>query len=232
MLSITVNATTKRPQFSTAELEIDRVPPSGKAGDMSFKGIDIPPFWRILPPEVAPGTRGPSTDLVLLRIKPGHGFGVGTHETTQLCLLGLGHFLRSGLTPTTVLDFGAGSGILSVAAALSGARVEAVEIDERSIENARENAALNRVESRIDLRTHLSEPARPFDLILANILSKVLLEHAEQLCLRLSRQGRIILSGLFGTDVPSILGRYKPLLAPMKPEIFERGDWRAVVFAP
>jgi ribosomal protein L11 methyltransferase len=198
---------------------------------MSFQGIDIPPFWRVLPAEIDPSTRGPLGNLTLIRIRAGHGFGIGTHETTQLCLLGLGHLLRTDPKPATVLDFGAGSGILAVAAALCGARVEAIEIDERAIENARENAALNGVESQIELRTHLSEPAPSFDLVLANILNQVLLAHAEQLCARQSRKGQMILSGLFGTDVPGILARYKPLLAPMTAEIYERGDWRAIAFA-
>ncbi len=199
---------------------------------MSFQGIDVPPFWRVLPLEIEPGTRGPLDNLSLLRIKPGRGFGVGTHETTQLCLLGLGHFLRTGLQPKRVLDFGAGSGILAIAAALAGAHVEAVEIDECAIENARDNAVLNGVESLIDHRTRMSEPPEAFDLVLANILNKVLIEYAEALCARQSRNGRMILSGLFGTDVPGILARYRPLLAPMKPEVYERGDWRAVVFSP
>ena len=199
---------------------------------MAFQGIDLPPFWRVLPPSVELSDRRPLDSLSLLRIKPGRGFGVGNHETTQLCLLGLGHYLHLGRRPRTVLDFGAGSGILSVAAALSGARVQAVEIDELAIENARENAALNGVEPLIEFRTHLSEPAEPFDLVLANILNKVLLDHAEALCARQSRDGQMILSGLFGTDVPGILARYRPLVAPMTPEVYERGDWRAIVFKP
>jgi len=199
---------------------------------MSFQGIDIPPFWRVVAADVDPSKRGPVDGLTLLRIKVGHGFGLGNHETTQLCLLALGHLLRAGPAPRRVLDFGAGSGILAIAAALSGAQVQAVEIDERSIENARENAALNGVQSRIEFLTHLSEPAQPFDLVLANILNRVLLEHAEQLCARQSRAGRMVLSGLFGTDVPGILARYKPLLAPMRPEVYERDEWRAIVFAP
>jgi ribosomal protein L11 methyltransferase len=199
---------------------------------MSFQGIDVQPFWRVLAPQNDPGARGPLSNLTLLRIKPGRAFGVGTHETTQLCLLGLGHLLRSGAQPQRVLDFGAGSGILAIAAALAGARVEAVEIDEAAIENARENAALNGVESLIDYRTQLSEPPAQFDLVLANILNKVLLEYAEPLCARQSSSGRMILSGLFGTDIPGILARYKPLLPSMKAEIYERGEWRAVMFSP
>ena len=78
----------------------------------------------------------------------------------------------------------------------------------------------------------MSKPARRFDLVMANILSPVLLDHAEALCARQSRDGRMVLSGLVATDVPAILARFKPRLAPMKAETYERGEWRAVVFSP
>jgi len=104
---------------------------------MAFQGIDLPPFWRVLPASVELSERGPLNDLSPLRIKPGRGFGVGNHETTQLCLLGLGHYLRTGPRQRTVLDFGAGSGILSIAAALSGAHVQAVDLSEGMIGEAR-----------------------------------------------------------------------------------------------
>jgi ribosomal protein L11 methyltransferase len=197
---------------------------------MPFSGIDVSPHWIVLPPWVKPEAAGHVDGVPLIRINPGAGFGIGTHETTQLCLLALAHLLRSGITLETVLDFGAGSGILAIGAALSGAHVEAVEIDERALENARENAQLNQVEPLIEFRTQLREPKRQFDLVVANILNQVLLEHAEALCARQSRQGRMILSGLVATDVPGIMARYRPLLVPMVGQIYERGEWRAVVF--
>src|SRR5664279_3870288 len=112
--------------------------------------MNVSPHWRVLPPWVEPDVRGHVDGVPIIRINPGAGFGLGTHETTQLCLLALGHFLRSGFRPATVLDFGSGSGILAIGAALSGAKVEAVEINERAIENARENATLNHVEQLIE----------------------------------------------------------------------------------
>lgn len=198
---------------------------------MSFYGIDILPHWRVLPPSVAPESRGPLDQLSVVRIKSGRGFGVGTHETTQLCMLALAHLLRTSQVKDTMLDFGAGSGILAIAAALSGVRVEAVEIDALALDNARENVRLNGVESFVELRTHLSEPVCPFDFVFANILSSVLLEFAAELCARLAPQGTLVLSGLTSTDVPAILARYRPLLPGKRAQIYERGSWRAVVFA-
>jgi ribosomal protein L11 methylase PrmA len=74
--------------------------------------------------------------------------------------------------------------------------------------------------------------ARELDLVFANIVNPVLLEIGDALCARQSRHGRMTLSGLVATDVPSILARYKPLLAPMGAQVYERGDWRAIVFSP
>ena len=62
--------------------------------------------------------------------------------------------MRAGFAPATVLDFGAGSGILAIGAAQSGARVEAVETDRRASENARQNAELNRARNRRRLRLY------------------------------------------------------------------------------
>jgi ribosomal protein L11 methyltransferase len=191
--------------------------------------VEVPPYYRVVPPELDAESRFDSAASVI-RIKPGSGFGDGTHETTQLCLTALGAFVRAGFRPEIVLDFGAGSGILAVAAALTGARVEAVEIDAAALDGARLNARLNGVEQAIDFRQRLEQPARAFDLVLANVLLHVLMDFAEPLCARVSRRGRAVLSGLLGTDVPAILARYRPLLAPMRADVFERGEWRAVVF--
>jgi len=199
---------------------------------MAFHGIDIPPYFRVLPPSIEPQSRGELNGMTLLRIISGAGFGVGTHETTQLCLLALGQWLRSGFKPERVLDFGSGSGILSVAAALSGAKVEAVEINAAAIENGRENARVNQVESQVDFRTQMSEPAKPFDLVLANILAGVLLEHTQAVCARVAPGGRLVLSGLVSTDVPGVLTAYKPQLHSMRSEVYSRGDWRAITFTP
>jgi ribosomal protein L11 methyltransferase len=198
-------------------------------GHERFQGIDVGSYWHVLPPWVD----APDDDVPVIRIDPGGGaFGTGTHETTQLCLLAIGNLLRTGFRPETVLDFGSGSGILSIAAARFGARVEAVEIDPGSVERSEVNAALNDVAGLIEHRARMSEPARTYDLVAANILSSVLTLHADDVCQRVSRSGRLVLSGLVATDVPVILARYKPRLTGMKAQVFERGNWRAIVFVP
>lgn len=194
-------------------------------------GVFIPPFWRILPAwverELPAGERA-------LRINPGAGFGTGTHETTQLCLQAIGEFAASRggaglLAGTRVLDFGSGSGILAIGAALLGASVDAVEIDELAIDNALENARINSVESRIQYSRSLGGAPGQYPLVIANILRPVLVEFAPELVRRLAPGGCLILSGLVAGDVPEIERVYSELLG-RKPRISERGEWRGVVW--
>lgn len=189
--------------------------------------IEIAPHWLVL----APGERaeGRGTPLVL---EPGVGWGSGAHPSTTLCLQALGHLLKTGAPHARVLDFGAGSGILAIGAALHGASVDAVEIDPAALDHARNNARLNGVEAALGHHTELTEPPELFDLVLANILRPVLVAFAPALAARTSRSGHLVLAGLVATDVPFILAAYSPLVAPMRPRIHERGDWRCVVYSP
>jgi ribosomal protein L11 methyltransferase len=191
----------------------------------SFTGAEVPPFWHVLPPwrEPEPGSKG-----VVLRVNPGAGFGTGTHETTQLCLRLLGEL--GDVRGWKTLDFGSGSGILAIGAALLGAEVEGVEIDPLAIENSQENARLNGLDGRIDYARALRTSHRGYRLILANILKPVLLEFAETLVSRLEPGGRMILSGLVDKDVAPVTEKYSPLLDGKKPRVLELGEWRALAF--
>jgi ribosomal protein L11 methyltransferase len=201
----------------------------------SFQGVAVPPNWEILPPWKESPEKAESR---VLRINPGAGFGTGTHETTQLCLMALTHAIgRGGRTspPLRVLDFGSGSGILSIAAALLGADVDGVEIDPLAIDNANENLSLNSVPGVVRFGKTFEEmgigkDAR-YPLVIANILRPVLIEFSEALCGRLERPGKVVLSGLVSNDLPEVITRYSALLGGARPEIFERGDWRALVFS-
>lgn len=206
-------------------------------------GVQIPPFWRILPPWV--GEKG-SPELVaagvrpgdvILKINPGAGFGTGTHETTQLCLEAIGETSqRNSLNGQPVLDFGSGSGILSIGAALLGAQVHGVEIDPLAIDNALENAELNGVAGRVRYSRSLEELADsagqtgPYPLVIANILKPVLLEFAPELVRRMPPSGALILSGLIEKDVADVAAKYSELLGGRKPVCKERGEWRALVW--
>jgi ribosomal protein L11 methyltransferase len=145
-----------------------------------FKGVDVAGALSILPPW-APADHPLSRREIALRIDPGQAFGTGTHETTRLMLGWMLDHLQPG---QSVLDVGAGSCVLSIAAVKMGAQpVTAVEIDPVAEENARLNLTLNGVADQVDLHianfTRLSLEAA--DLVLCNILIELFEPHLERL---------------------------------------------------
>ena len=118
---------------------------------------------------------------VALRLNPGLTFGTGSHATTRLCLTALEKHITGG---QTVLDLGCGSGILSIAALLLGAdRAVACDIDEKCMDVAYENAALNGVgRDRYTVRwgdvvtdqALRQELGAPYDVVVANIVADVI----------------------------------------------------------
>jgi ribosomal protein L11 methyltransferase len=190
----------------------------------SFQGIDVPPFWSVIPP----WRQKISSNRKTLVINPGAGFGTGTHETTQLCLEVIG---TRANTPGRALDFGSGSGILSIALALLGHEVDAVEIDPMSIDNSRENALANHVENRIHHSTSFpDQETQKYPVIVANILKPVLLEHADALVSRLASPGLLILSGLIEPDLEPVRVKYTEAMHTPPSQVLENGEWRAIVF--
>ena len=137
----------------------------------------------------------PKAEEVLIRLDPGMAFGTGEHPTTRLCL----ESLETRLRPDhAVLDLGTGSGILAIAAALMGAeRVIAVDIDPVAVSVARENVAVNGVEGRVQvLEGSLDAAEPPFDLILANLNSAIIIQMAPELARALAPEGTLITSGI------------------------------------
>ena len=135
-----------------------------------------------------------------LILDPGLAFGTGTHATTHLCLIWL---LANVNKNVTVLDYGCGSGILSIAAKKIGAQsVFGVDIDDQAIKSSRENAEINNVEivlnnteNKIDYKT---------DLVVANILSSTLSVIAPILAEYCNNKGRIALSGILESQEEDI----------------------------
>ena len=146
-------------------------------------------------------------DAVVVRLDPGLAFGTGTHPTTALCLEWLDQIDLDG---KTVLDFGCGSGILSVAALKLGAAfVNAVDIDLQAITATRQNAARNGVSDALLAETTIDADAPQFDIVVANILAGTLSEYAEFICKRLKPGGLLALSGILSEQAEDVANTYR-----------------------
>lgn len=145
----------------------------------------------------------PADGRLPLRLDPGLIFGTGSHATTRMCLAALEHCAGAG---RTVLDLGCGSGILSIAALLLGARdAFACDIDDKCVGVAYENAALNgigREHYTVRAGDVLSDKrlAREFggdyDIVVANIVADVIIALAPQVRPLLKKGGRFLCSGI------------------------------------
>ena len=150
----------------------------------------------------------PAGDAVVMRLAPGLAFGTGTHPTTALCLEWLdAHPPRH----KRVLDYGCGSGILAVAAALLGAQsVAAVDIDPQALTATRENAEANAVGARIETGIPSERTDTAVDILIANILAGPLVELAAPLAGRVSPGGHLVLSGILEDQADTVRAAYAP----------------------
>jgi ribosomal protein L11 methyltransferase len=150
--------------------------------------VVIQPSWLTYTPEDGD---------VVVSLDPGAAFGTGLHPTTRRCLLLLEDVVRPG---DTVFDVGTGSGILALAARGLGAReVVAVDVDPIAISVAQENVLLNRAESIIAVGAGSADvpPSdRQFDVVVANIIARILTELAPALAARVRPGGALIAAGI------------------------------------
>ena len=199
-------------QFQT-EAEVDAargavmaVDPGAHVELAPVPGVDWTEEWRkgirahrlgalvVTPPWLADGY----DEARRIVIEPGMAFGTGEHATTRGVVRLMQHALRTG---DRVADLGAGSAVLSIAAARLGATsVAAIELDADAIGNAEENVARNGVADRV----HVSEGdaavllplVAPVRVVLANIISSVLVELLPTIAAALTADGQAILSGI------------------------------------
>ena len=150
-----------------------------------------------------------SEGRAVLNLDPGLAFGTGTHETTRLCLEALEENTPKG---GTMLDIGCGSGILSVASLLLGAKSAlGVDIDELAVKTARENAALNGVSERMEVVCgNLAEKVSGcFDVIAANIVADAIIELSRDVHRFMTDKSVYIMSGIIDTRLDDVLDALK-----------------------
>lgn len=143
-------------------------------------------------------------DYIDIVLDPGMAFGTGQHPTTKLCLEAIERLCNESI-PESVLDMGAGSGLLAIAAGKLGAKgIVAIDNDPISVEASKVNAKINGVT--LEALLDDTPPTRKFDLVVANILAGPLIEMAPKLSACVG--GHLILSGLLCEQVESVNQAY------------------------
>jgi ribosomal protein L11 methyltransferase len=170
-----------------------------------FQPVAITPtFWIVPSWHDTPGEA-----QQVIRLDPGMAFGTGTHPTTRMCLRWIArHADERGAQWTRVLDYGCGSGILAIGAALHGAvGIDAVDIDPAAVRATRDNALANAVELRCG-PVELVEGR--YALVLANILATPLRMLAPVLTGHMSPGGSLVLAGILDRQADELIEAYAP----------------------
>lgn len=165
------------------------------------KKLLIRPLWE---KDFDPG------DRKVLDIEPGLAFGTGGHHTTRLCLEALENYINED---TELLDVGCGSGILSIAGLLFGAKnAKAVDIDELAVKTAVENGKVNGFEEPRYQVFHgdlTDKITGKFDVIAANIVADIIIMFSSQVGAFLKDDGVFIASGIIDTREEEVLAAFE-----------------------
>jgi ribosomal protein L11 methyltransferase len=153
------------------------------------------------------GYEAPEPDAINIHLDPGLAFGTGTHPTTAMCLNWLD---AQPMTGKTVIDYGCGSGILAIAAALLGAeKVWATDIDPQALIATNDNAEKNQVTEKIEAMLPQEFPEIQADVMMANILAGPLTELAPLFARLTATNGLLVLSGVIESQKDEIIRAYQ-----------------------
>ena len=174
----------------------------------------------------------------LLKLDPGMAFGSGLHETTRMCLEEIEKYVQDG---TSLIDLGCGSGILSIAGRLMGAkRMTAVDVDPVCTEVAAENAALNDVKLHTVIGNVINDDAffesllkegadtpEKYDVVVANIVAGVLIKIAYRIPHLMKKGGIFISSGIIEERLTEVTAEYEKQGIHVL-QVKHMGEWCAV----
>ena len=170
-----------------------------------------------------------TTGEKIIKLDPGMAFGTGTHPTTKMSLFALEQVLRGG---ETVLDVGTGSGVLSIASSLLGAKeIFAYDLDDVAVRVAQENIALNAGTENIhvaagDLLKGIDIEA---DVIVANILADILVNLTDDAYRLLKDEGYLIMSGIISEKWNLVWESAEAAGFFLETHMIQ-GEWNACVF--
>jgi ribosomal protein L11 methyltransferase len=173
-----------------------------------FEPVSITPDFWIVPSWHEP----PASASRVIRLDPGLAFGTGTHPTTRMCLRWTARQAADRtLHWQRVLDYGCGSGILAIGAALHGARqIDAVDIDPAAVASTHANALANGV----SLQAGLPDTAQGrYALVFANILAIPLTLLAPLLCGHVAEGGDLVLAGILERQAEMLSNAYAEWLS-------------------
>lgn len=170
-----------------------------------------------------------------VRVYAATAFG-SEHQTTKCCLQGISDINKTIGSAKKILDVGTGSGILSIAAAKiwKNAQIVAVDIDDESVEVAKQNAIDNGVEKQMTVAysdgysSAIVQQNAPYDVILANILARPLIAMAKDMAENLKIGGYAVISGFIDEQVDWVVGEHQKFGLELQ-KVYEMDNWRAAL---
>lgn len=178
----------------------------------------------------------PKTDKLALRIYAATAFG-SEHQTTKSCLKAISELNKMNVSHANILDMGTGSGILSLACAAlwkDSVKITAVDIDEEAVwvtrQNAEDNGLQNQITAEVSngYQSDLVKNNAPYDIIIANILARPLIDMAPDLYNNLKQGGFCILSGFVKDQEDWVINAHRELGLELV-KTYELDNWRAAL---
>ena len=190
--------------------------------ESDFHPVEVKDYLTI----VAPFHSKEDKKGMIIEIQPQMSFGTGHHQTTWLMANAL---FELESMPSNILDMGSGTGVLAIIAEKLGAKeILAIDIEDWSVENAIENAERNQCKN-IDVKCGNVDLLinQKFGLIIANINKNVLTSHMEQYALSLEKEGILLLSGFFESDVAELVN-FACQFGLEKIEVYSKETWAGI----